>query len=102
MKQGIIDACFIIDWSKYSKKELLKSLFKRVFIHEEILAQLKSERPIFLASKWLSEKFMALYPQTSLSEELFEKLAEEVRKYPEIPIHQIDERFTSKIAKQSI
>ena len=24
------------------------------------------------------------------------------QKYPEIPIHQIDERFTSKIAKQSI
>ena len=24
------------------------------------------------------------------------------KKYPEIPVHQIDERFTSKIAKQSI
>ena len=24
------------------------------------------------------------------------------KKYPQIPVHQVDERFTSKIAKQSI
>ena len=38
MMLGVVDACFLIDWSRYRRRELLASLFKAILVHEEVLA----------------------------------------------------------------
>ena len=51
MMLGVVDACFLIDWSRYRRRELLASLFEAILVHEEVLAQLRSPSAIDFASR---------------------------------------------------
>ncbi len=54
MMLGVVDACFLIDWSRYRRRELLASLFEAILVHEEVLAQLRSPSAIDFASRLLA------------------------------------------------
>jgi len=82
---GVLDACFIIDWSKYSNKSLIQELFDIIYIHEETLAQLKSEDSIQLISNLLSKDKLRIYPWSDLDEEKYAKLRDEISGDPRIP-----------------
>ena len=86
MRTAVLDACFIIDWARYEKRELLKSLFDRAFIHRDVLNQLVSERAISLASKWLGEGFLAIYPWMDSDEDVALRLISQLSAMPEIPM----------------
>jgi len=82
---GVLDACFIIDWCKYRHRELLEQLFATLFIHEETLAQLKSETTITYVSRLLSEGKLRLYPWSQIEEDEYLRLRGEIIHDPRIP-----------------
>ena len=82
---GVIDSCFIIDWCKFRYRELLKKLFSLLYLHEETLAQLKSEDTILFTSKLLSEGKLRLYPWSQSEEDEFLLLRSEIIGNSRIP-----------------
>ncbi|MGC9104392.1 MAG: DNA-binding protein [Candidatus Methanodesulfokora sp.] len=57
-----IDTCFLIDWSKYSGRDLLKRLFDYGFVVDEVLEEVKSENTLAYLSSLLAEGFLVIYP----------------------------------------
>jgi len=43
-----VDTCFIIDWARYRRAELLERIFDRILLTEHVLREVKSERTITL------------------------------------------------------
>jgi len=82
---GVVDACFLIDWSRYRRRELLASLFEAILVHEEVLAQLRSPSAIDFASRLLARGALRLYPWSTAEEELYVQLRDEVALDPRIP-----------------
>ena len=82
---AVIDTCFIIDWARYRRKNILTKLFKLILIHEEVLAQIRSPITINFISNLLSQGVVKLYPWSSREEEAFNRLREEIVLDPRIP-----------------
>ena len=63
-----IDTCFIIDWSRYRKNYFLEKIFKYIFITEEIMNEISSEKTLEYLSRLLIKGFLIIYPfKTQLS-----------------------------------
>jgi len=82
---GVIDACFIIDWCRYRYRGLLEKFFSTLFVHEETLEQLKSERSITYISELLAKGILRLYPWSHREEDEFLKLRSEIASNSRIP-----------------
>jgi predicted nucleic acid-binding protein len=79
---AVADTSFLIDWAKYSKRDLLFKLFNTVFIPESVLNEIKSEATImWIASSMAIEK-MAVFTETSELEREALQLIELSRSYP--------------------
>jgi len=59
--------------------------FKLLYIHEEVLEQVKSERALRLVGDLLSRGVLRLYPWSSADESEFLRLREEVVADPRVP-----------------
>ena len=81
---GTVDSCFLIDWSRYRKRDLLPDLFEALFMHEEILSQLRSPVPTEYVSHLLSRGILRLYPWSS-REEIYIELRDQISLDPRIP-----------------
>jgi hypothetical protein len=57
-----IDTCFLIDWSRYSGRDVLKKLFDYGFVIDEVLEEIKSESTLTYVSSLLAEGFLVIYP----------------------------------------
>ncbi|MCK4614898.1 MAG: type II toxin-antitoxin system VapC family toxin [Thermoplasmata archaeon] len=62
---GVIDACFIIDWSRYRRKEILKKVFRKLYITESVLGELKSESTISFVGDMIADEYLALFDISS-------------------------------------
>jgi len=83
---AVADTCFVIDWARFSKRDLLFELFDAVFVPESVLSEVKSERTVeFLASALASGR-AALYTETPDEVEEARKLVEETRRLRLPPI----------------
>jgi len=82
---AIIDSCFIIDWSKYRKKHLIKNLFDLIYIHEENLSQLKSFEAINFTSDLFNSNILRLYPWSMRDEDEYIRLRNELTLNSRIP-----------------
>ncbi len=58
---AISDTCFPIDWSGYRKRDLLFKLFSTVFVPEEVLNEITSEKTIEWVAGCLAERKLSLY-----------------------------------------
>ena len=83
--RGVTDACFLIDWSRYKRREILEKLFDLLLIHEETLLQLRSPPVIDYASSLLARGLLRIYPWSSDDERQYSKLREEVSLDPRVP-----------------
>ena len=83
--RGVADACFLIDWSRYRRRDLLEKLFNLILIHEETLLQLRSPPAIEYTSSLLASGLLRLYPWSSDDEKQYNKLREEVSLDPRLP-----------------
>ena len=82
---GVLDACFIIDWSRYRRRKLLSKLFDIMYIHEEVLAQIRSIVAIEYVTELMARGTLRLYAWSDTDEVEFVRLREEVSSDPRIP-----------------
>ncbi len=84
LKFAIADTCFLIDWSLWSKRNLLFKVFRVVFVPETVLNEVKSERTL----EWLTNKLMAgtlaLFTETPDVVEEARRLVELTRSVPNL------------------
>ncbi|MCH1772146.1 MULTISPECIES: hypothetical protein [Metallosphaera] len=52
--KAIADTSFIIDWTKYDKRDLLFKYYDIVFIAESVLNEIRTELPLIWISTWMS------------------------------------------------
>ncbi|MGC9020673.1 MAG: hypothetical protein ACP5KE_05635 [Candidatus Methanodesulfokora sp.] len=60
---AVADTSFLIDWARYTKRDLLFSIFK-VSIPESVLGEIKSENTISWVAQKLAEENMYLFTET--------------------------------------
>ncbi|BCS93477.1 hypothetical protein [Metallosphaera javensis (ex Sakai et al. 2022)] len=48
--RAIMDTSFLIDWTKYDKRDLLFSCYEIVFITESVLNEIRTEVPLIWVS----------------------------------------------------
>ena len=82
---GVIDTCFLIDWSRFRRRNVLKKLFNLLLIHEDILRQIKSEETIEYTSRLFAEGILRLYPWSEIDEREFINLRNQVSSNSRIP-----------------
>jgi len=82
---GVVDACFLIDWCRFRRRELVKAVFSRLYVDEEVLAQFRSEAVLELVAKWMGEGFLALVAWSTLDEEELGRLRSIVEADTRIP-----------------
>ena len=62
---AIADTCFLIDWIRYRRREILFQLFNIVFVPESVLNEIKSEKTIMWICEKLIEGKLVLFTETS-------------------------------------
>lgn len=63
MVNAIADTSFLIDWIRYSKSKLIFKLFNVIYIPENVLNEVKSERALIWVSEGLEEGNLAIFPE---------------------------------------
>ncbi len=79
-----LDTCFLIDWARYRRREILAKLFDYCFIVDEIFREIKSEYTIRYISKLLEEGFLVIYPFKDRLEDIIRKLIDISARDPRI------------------
>jgi len=82
---GVVDACFLIDWCRFRRRELIKEVFERLYVDEEVLAQFRSEAVLELIARWMGEGFLTLRAWSTLDEEELGRLRAIVESNTRIP-----------------
>ena len=57
-----IDTCFLIEWCRYRRRELLTKAFRYAYVTEDVLAEIKSKPTLEFVSDLLSKGFLVIYP----------------------------------------
>ncbi|MGC9136844.1 DNA-binding protein [Caldivirga sp.] len=79
---AIADTSFIIDWVRYSGKDLLFRLFNIVWIPEPVLNEIRSEGALSWITGKLAEGKFALFPELSNYRDEALRLMELSSRYP--------------------
>ncbi len=82
---AIADTCFLIDWARYRKRDILFNLFDAVFVPEEVISEIRSENTIAWISRLLAEDKLSLYTTTPDEVEEARRLIEISRTKPQMP-----------------
>ena len=61
---AIADTCFLIDWSRWRRRDILFRLFRTVFVPERVLDEIRSENTLLWISELLSRGELALFTET--------------------------------------
>ncbi len=96
---AIADTCFLIDWSRYRRRDSIFRLFKVIFVPENVLNEIESERTISWISEGLRRDCLALYTPLDEAGEVRE-LVEKSRLYPQIPSIDVPEALCLVIGRR--
>ena len=80
--EAVADTSFLIDWARYSKRDLLFQLFQLVWIPEPVIAEVKSTTTLEWLSQSLAKGRMALLPEFAEFREAALRLVSISRRYP--------------------
>ena len=97
---AIADTCFLIDWSRYRRRDILFRLFRTVFVPENVLNEVKSENVITWISEGLRSDKLALYTPVSDEVEEARELIEESRLHPQLPSMDLPEALCLVIGRR--
>lgn len=89
--QAVVDTCFLVDWVKFSMRDLLFEVFKVVWIPEPVLGELRSEETLAWLAERLAERKLAVLPELpelrakalSLMATVASRLSSPIIDYPE-------------------
>ena len=93
-----IDTCFLIDWSRYRGRRLLEEIFDYVFVAEEVLGEVKTEKTVEYISDLLAKGFLVIYPFKSELLPLVRRILEVSISDPRIPVLDPPEAYAFAIA----
>jgi len=57
-----VDTCFLIDWSRYSRRECIRRVFSRLVVTEPILREVVSESVLSMLASWISSGYIVISP----------------------------------------
>ena len=81
----VMDACFIIDWARWSGRDLIWKAFSTGFVPEIVLREIVSPSSLGLLRRWIVEGWLTIYPHSSELESEAVRLMLELRRDPRIP-----------------
>lgn len=82
MLTSIADASFLLDWARYSKRDLIFRVFNLIWLPESVLAEIKSEPTISWLANNLAADRMAIYPEIRDVRDEALRIIELSRAYP--------------------
>ncbi|MGC8995029.1 hypothetical protein [Pyrobaculum sp.] len=61
--QAVADTCFLLDWVKFSRRDLLFDIFTTVWLPEPVLGEVRSEDTLTWISERLAQRKLSLIPE---------------------------------------
>ncbi|MET1100855.1 MAG: hypothetical protein ABWW69_00020 [Pyrodictiaceae archaeon] len=97
---AIADTCFLIDWARYRRRDVLFQLFRTVFVPEQVLDEVRSENTIAWIAHWLARGALALY--TPFFDEIEEarRLIEQSHVHPQLPAMDLPEALCLVVGRR--
>lgn len=71
---AVADSCFLIDWAKYKKRDILRGIFKSVFITIDVMNEITSEETLSMVSEYLADGFFVPITLTNTEREKVHEL----------------------------
>jgi len=81
---AIADTCFLIDWARFRRRDIIFKVFRTVFIPESVIREVVSENTISWISKWLAKRGLSLYTESADELEEARLLVVRTRRIPQI------------------
>jgi len=82
LRYAVADTSFLIDWARYSGRDLLFNVFSVVFIPESVLSETRSEGTIMWIARNMAEDRFVIFTETPDVRERALELIELSRRYP--------------------
>jgi hypothetical protein len=79
------DACFIIDWTRWSRRDLLWRVFSLGIVPEPVTREISTPQPLRVLREWMSAGFLTVHPSSRDLEDEALRLVVEARRNPRIP-----------------
>ena len=95
---GSIDTCFLIDWARYRRREMLERMFEYIYVTEDVLAEIYSDTTLEYVSETLARGFLVIYPFRREAEPIVRRAVELSARDPRIPVLDPPEAFALAIA----
>ncbi|MFP3234672.1 MAG: DNA-binding protein [Sulfolobaceae archaeon] len=83
---AITDTSFLIDWVKYTKRDLIFKLFELIYIPESVFNEVRSETTLLWIAEGLENNKMAIFPEISELRNEALRLVLETRRLPIRPV----------------
>ena len=81
----VLDACFVIDWSRWRRRHLIREIFSMGFMPEITLREVITEKPLRALRELILEGWLTVYPHSKELEEEAVSLILDARRDPRIP-----------------
>ena len=82
LREAIADTSFLVDWARYSRRDILFRLFDVVHVPESVLRELRLPPAVDWVAEGLAADKMALFTETSDVEEIAREIMAESRQKP--------------------
>jgi predicted nucleic acid-binding protein len=83
---AITDTSFLIDWVKYTRRDLIFKLFELIYIPESVFNEVRSEITLLWIAEGLENNKMAIFPEISELRNEALRLILETRRLPIRPV----------------
>ena len=97
---AIADTCFLIDWARYRRRDILFKLFRTVFVPEQVLNEIRSENTIAWVARSLAEGVLALYTPSHDEVEEAHRLIELSHLHPQMPSMELPEALCLVVGRR--
>ena len=96
---AVADTCFLIDWASWRRRNVLFSIFRTVFVPENVLKEVRSENTIEWIASSLASGSMSLFTETSEELSLAREIVERSRMIPSMRYIDIPEAICLALGK---
>ena len=79
---AIADTSFLIDWVRYSRRELIFQIFELIYIPEAVFNEVRSERTLLWIAEGLENNRIAVFPEVPQIRDEALRLVYETRRLP--------------------
>ena len=97
---AIADTCFLIDWARYRRRDILFKLFRTVFVPEQVLDEVRSETTVAWVAHGLAEGSLALYTPSHDEIEEAHRLIELSHLHPQMPSMELPEALCLVVGRR--